>query len=348
MNMQAPAVDGGKTGARAQVALRYATGTTGAFVVSEAFGWTPNFIGAVLAGAFLANLPGRPPLKLGAVLVLVMAGSSSFSFILSSLLRGTPTVLFGLVGLCMLLGFHAVASGKPMLPILLALLSLIVIPVIAMQSPEAAGTVPTSLTRGMLLAMLAVWATYAVWPSPPPKAPPPPPLPATATPLTLALLSTAVLLPLMLAYMLFGWVDVFPVLISTLIIVLNFDVARGQQQALALVAGNFAGGMFAILLYALFQSTPSLPFLALLLFLVQMGFGRRIAAGGPLAGVAVVGCNGMLIIFGSALGSNTPVSGWIARVFQFALAGAFALGALQFAWYLVLNRRNRRARRGST
>jgi hypothetical protein len=187
-----------------------------------------------------------------------------------------------------------------------------------------------------------------VWPSPPPKAPPPPPLPATATPLTLALLSTAVLLPLMLAYMLFGWLDLFPVLISTLIIVLNFDVARGQQQALALVAGNFAGGMFAILLYALFQSTPSLPFLALLLFLVQMGFGRRIAAGGPLAGVAVVGCNGMLIIFGSALGSNTPVSGWIARVFQFALAGAFAVGALQFAWYLVLNRRNRRARRGST
>jgi hypothetical protein len=348
MSQRAPPAVGNPSGARAQMALRYATGTTGAFVVAELLQWTPSFLGALLAGSLLANLPGRPPLKLGAVLVLVVAGSSLFAFTISSLLRGTPAVLFGLVALCMLLAFHAVASGKPMLPFLLMLLSLAVIPVMSMLSPEAAGSVPGSLTRGMLLAMLAVWASYAVWPSPPPPSPPPPPLPATATPLTLALLSTAVVLPLMLAYMLFGWVDVFPVLVSTLILVLNFDVARGQQQAFGMIAGNFVGGIFGVLLYALFQTTPSLPFLALLLFLVLMGFGRRIAAGGPLAGIAIVGCNGMLIIFGSALGSNAPVSGWVARVFQFALAGAFALGALQFAWYVLLNRRYRRAPRGST
>ena len=253
-----------------------------------------------------------------------------------SVLHGLPSVLFGLVGLCIFVAFHAIASGKPALPLLFVLICLSVIPVIAMLSPVLAGDLPWALTRSIAVAMLAVWLAYAAWPVALPAVAAAPASPATATALTLAILSTAVVLPLMLAYMLLGWADALPVLIGTIMLVMTFDVARGRKQALGMVLGNFGGGLLGIGLYGLFQSTPSLPFLGLLLFLVLLGFGRRIAAGGPLAGVAVVACNGMLIIFGSAIGSNEPLSAWFARVFQFALAGAFAIGMLRLSWYFLV------------
>jgi hypothetical protein len=331
--------------APAQATLRFAAGASAAFVFTEAMQWTPNFLGAVLAAVLLANLPGRPPLKLGVVLVLVMAVSALLVFMASALLNGMPHVLFGLVGLCMLFAFFAIASGKSMLPFLLLLVCLAIIPVVAMISPSVAGPLAKSLARSMLVAMLAVWAAYAVWPRALPPAPAPVAQPLAASPLTLALLSTAVVLPLSLAYMLFGWTDSLPVLLGTVMMVMTFDVTRGRKQAAGMILGNLGGGMLGVVLYGVFQTTPSLPFLALLLFLALVPFGRIAAARDASAGVAVIACNGMLIIFGSALGSNAPLSSWIVRVLQFALAGAFAVGMLQIAWYFAFGPRGATARR---
>jgi hypothetical protein len=112
-----------------------------------------------------------------------------------------------------------------------------------------------------------------------------------------------------------------------------------------MILGNLGGGMLGIVLYGVFQTTPSLPFLALLLFLALVPFGRAAARRDASSGVAVIACNGMLIIFGAALGSNAPLSAWVARVFQFALAGAFAVGMLQLAWYFAFGPRGAAARR---
>ena len=57
-------------GATLHMILRFATGTAGAFIVSEAMGWYPSFLPPLLAGVLLANLPTAPPFKLGVVLIL--------------------------------------------------------------------------------------------------------------------------------------------------------------------------------------------------------------------------------------------------------------------------------------
>ena len=44
-----------------------------------------------------------------------------------------------------------------------------------------------------------------------------------------ALLSTAVVMPLMLVYLLFGLADVLPVIITTMLLVINFDLQRGRS-----------------------------------------------------------------------------------------------------------------------
>src|SRR5678815_2467603 len=102
-----------------------------------------------------------------------------------------------------------------------------------------------------------------------------------------------------------------------MVLVINFDLESGRSQAWARIVANLVGGLLGLLLHAVLLTTPSLPFMALLMFPVLLGFGRRIAAGGAAAQNAVVACNGMLIIFSSAIASGpSSLSLWLVRLFQ--------------------------------
>ncbi|MFL6593192.1 MAG: hypothetical protein ACJ8GK_10885, partial [Luteimonas sp.] len=89
------------------------------------------------------------------------------------------------------------------------------------------------------------------------------------------------------------------------------------------------GGVLGLLLYTVLLVAPSLWVLAALLFVVLLGFGQRIFGGGAAAPVAVLTCNAMLIILSLSLASGTgSLSLWLTRLFQFVLAGAFAVGMM--------------------
>lgn len=326
--------EGGQSDPALHAALRFATGVSAAFVLCELMQWSPSFIAPVLTAALLANLPMRPPPKLVLGLIITMSFAALFAFALASLLRGMPSVLFGAVALCMFLSFHAMASGRPALPALLMLICLATIPVVVMVAPAQASILPLAMIRGIAVALAMIWIVHLPWPHMAAPTPVPMAPPSEVTPVSQALLSTAVVLPLMLVYLLFGLADVLPVLIATVMLVVNFDLRRGRLQALAMILGNFAGGLLGLLMHTTLLTTPSLPFLAALLFLVLLGFGKRIAAGGPGAAVALIACNAMLIIFGSAIASGpASLTLWLVRLFQFALAGVFAVGMMHLVWH---------------
>jgi hypothetical protein len=317
------------TEARLHATLRFAVGATAAFVLCEALQWMPSFLGPLLTVALLANLPVRPSLKMSLVLVATMTLAALFAFALASLLRGTPTVLFGTLALIMFIAFHAIASGRPALPFLLLLICLATIPVIVMIAPAQSGAFPKALIRGMAVAVLVIAVVYLPWPLAPMASSAPQARPPAAAPLALALLSTAVVMPLMLVYLLFGLADALPVLITTVLLVITFDVQRGRQQAMAMILGNLVGGVLGLLLHTVLLVAPNLWVLAALLFVALLGFGQRIFAGGPAAPVAVLTCNAMLIILSLSIASGTgSLSLWLTRLFQFVLAGAFAVGMM--------------------
>lgn len=332
-----------RTEARAQgevnlhATLRFAVGVTAAFVVSEILRWAPSFLGPVLAAVLLTNLPMRPPLKMALGLMVVMTVTSLFAYAIASLFRQTPVVLFGLIGLGVFLAFLGIAKGRPPLPPLLLLISLATIPVVVMVAPAQAVVLPLALIRSMGVALLTIWVVYAVWPlTAAPKPPANAPVGMNA-PVAMALAGVAIVMPLMLAYLLFGLVDVLPVMIATVMLVANFDLQRGRMHALGMIVGNFAGGLLGLLMHTMLLTTPSLPFLAGLLLVVLLGFGQRVIAGGPSAGVAVLACNAMLIILSTAIASDTgSLSLWLTRVLQFALAGAFAVGMMTLAWHRAM------------
>lgn len=320
--------DGQVATAQQHALLRFAAGTTAAFVLSEAMGWYPSFLAPLLAAMLLANVPAALPVKAGLALMIVQAGGAFAAFTLASLLIQGPFVLFGVVGLVLFACFANLARGAAMLPILLILVAFATIPIVTLASPQQAGALPLAFARSMAVAVCMVWAAHALLPKTA-AAQPPAPVVALEWPVARAVVSTAIVLPLMLVFLLYAITDALPVIITTVVLVTTFDPRRGATQAAAMMLGNFIGGASAAIALAALQLAPSLVTLALITFLIGSLFASRIGRGGPGGAVSLVTYNQAMVMFGLALlpgGADTGL--WMTRLFQFGLAGMFAVGMM--------------------
>jgi hypothetical protein len=318
--------------ARLHAVLRFGTGVTVAFVLAEAMGWGPTFLPSVLVAVLLANLPFSPPLKLGLALVGLMAASALIAFLLPSLLSEAPQILVGALAVVVFVAFTAMAHGRAKLQATFLLLCISTIPVIAIIAPEQAGIMPIAMVRGMAVALLIIWCMHALWPKVVPPAAPPVPT-TVASPVKSALVGTAVVMPLMLVYLLLGLANALPVLVTTVLLVANFDPQQGAMQGLAMIIGNLIGGLIGLMAYMLLAVIPSLITLAVIIFLIATAFAIHIDKGGPRAAIALLTCNSTLIILSTAIANPSSSSGvWITRLLQFALACAFAISMMILVW----------------
>ena len=325
------AIDPAET-ARLHFIFRFSFGTTAAFVVCEWMGWQPSALAPVLTGVLLANLPVSPPPKVGFALVIVMGIAAWSAFFLTLLLGQTPSLLFGVIGLIMFLAFAGLAQEKAQLPLTLLLMCISVVPVVTLTISEYAGIFSGLLVKAMALAVIFTWISFAIWPLPSPKSPDPPAAPLDL-PLAAAALGTVIVLPLMLAYMLFGLIDAIPVLLTTVLLVAKMEEERGAASGWAKLIGNFLGGFVAVAAFYLLALAPSLVSLALITFIIGVGFAVQIAKGGVRGGNALLAYNATMVIFGLALLKGPSNSGtWGARVVQFAIATIFAVGMMRLLW----------------
>jgi hypothetical protein len=220
-----------------------------------------------------------------------------------------------------------------------------VVPVVTLTVSQYSGILPGLLVKAMALAVIFTWIGFAIWPLPPPKKPDPP-APPVESPAAAALIGTAIVLPLMLVYLLFGITDAIPVLLTTVLLVAKMEEERGAASGWAKLIGNFRGGFVAVAAYYLLWVAPSLASLALITFLIGVGFAQQIVKGGVRGGNALLAYNATMVIFGLALLKGPANSGtWGARVVQFAIATIFAVGMMRLL--MPLARRSRRARPAS-
>ncbi|HEY6644061.1 DUF2955 domain-containing protein [Povalibacter sp.] len=334
MNNESSAHSAAFDPARSHATLRFAFGITVALVACELLQWAPTFLAPALVGVVLANVPIRPPLKIAVGLLAIVSISALIALVLSSALLPLPLILFGVAALVVFRTLYAIAEGKSRVVALFLLICVTTIPVIALESPAAAGSFAYALVRATLLAIVIVWISYLFWPrvQPPRSAAKVVPLPADWR-LRSALLGMAILTPLMLMYMLFGLTNALPVLIATTMIVMNLDFQGGRMQAMALVAGNVAGGIMALIVYVLLATESSLISLTLVIALMGLAYGWRISAGDRMAPVVLVACNATLIVLSSSLMSDQGTFAvWVARLSQFVFAGAFAIGMMTLMW----------------
>jgi hypothetical protein len=313
--------------------LRFSTGITIAFILSEAMGWSPTFLAPVLFAVLATSIPVAPPLKMGLGLFLIMAATATLAFLLSTLLQGTPHILVGAIAVLVFVAFAAIAQGRGKLPATFLLLCISTIPVLAIVAPAQAGVMPLAMARSMAVGVLVLWCMHAIWPKVAAGTAPPPPAIPNAAPLQAALVGTAVVMPVMLIYLLFGLADALPVLVTVVMLITAFDPRQGAMQGLGMIMGNLVGGLVALMAFFLLSLAPSLPTLGLITFLMTSVFAIRIDQGGSGAALALLTCNSSLIILSTAIADPMSSSGvWATRLFQFALACLFAIGMMSVVW----------------
>ena len=307
--------------------LRFAVGTTGAFVLSEAMGWNPTFLAPLLAAVLIAKLPASPPLKVGLGLVVVQAAGAYAAYALTALMHETPTVLFGAIAVIILLCFANLARGRGYLPLLQVLISFATIPVVTMLAPQEASPLPFAFARAIAVAVMFLWVVHYFWPKLGSVEPPPPAV-TLEDPIRLALTGTAIVMPLMLVYLMYSIADALPILITTLVLIINFDPQKSSVQSVAMVIANFLGGMVALVAHSILLVAPSLATFALVVFVISALFGVQINRGGSSGAVALVTFNQSIVMFGLALTKDSGLGVWGTRLFQFMIAGVFAVGMM--------------------
>jgi hypothetical protein len=312
--------------------LRLGVGVTASFLLCESLQWTPTFLAPVLFAFLLTNIPFCPPPKAGVALVLAMTLAATTAFILSSALAHAPQILTGAIGLIVFASFSLMARGRAKLPAIFMLLCIALIPVITMVAPAQAGVLPWAMVRGVTIAVLLLYGTYAIWPTVVPPAPPPPAA-DVASPTKTALLVTAIVMPLILAFLMFGLTDALPVLSTSILLVATFETQRGAMQGLAMIVGNLKGGFVGVLAFLALAIFPSLTTLSLITFAIALMFALQVDKGGATGAIAVISLNTYLIILSTALASGPTSSGiWVVRVMQFVLASLFAVGMMSLFW----------------
>ena len=131
----------------------------------------------------------------------------------------------------------------------------------------------------------------------------------------------------MLAYWLFGLSDAMPVLLQVVLLVSKMEEERSKASAGTKLAANFLGGFVGLAAYMILGIAPTLVTFALIVFLLSLWFGVRIAQGGAAGSNAELGFNATMIIFGIfILKSDANAGAWSARIVQFVIGCSFAIG----------------------
>ncbi len=143
----------------------------------------------------------------------------------------------------------------------------------------------------------------------------------------LALANAAVLMSLVIYFML-TLSPVSIVAVLTVISILRQPADLGGGTATGLILGNVVGGLAATVAYVLVTLLPTPAFLLLVVLLVGLVFGDRIARGGALAPTYTAGLMTFLIVLGLGLSPLPQDSGtlFIARVFDVMVAAIYAIG----------------------
>jgi hypothetical protein len=114
----------------------------------------------------LVKLQRPPSLAQGLVFLVLIALSTGIVMVITAALLGNPAVLVLAITLLIYLSFYAHRRGAPELVTLLLQISAVVFPTVAGLSPDGAGAFAATLMSAGVVALIAVWAAHAAFPTP--------------------------------------------------------------------------------------------------------------------------------------------------------------------------------------
>lgn len=317
-----------------RVVLRLAFAATFAFGIAAVRDWEFSFLAPMLAVQILAATPACPNFRQGATIPLVIFLSTNIALGASTLLMGAPIVLLAAVGVVVCWSFYGQRRGAPAIAVLLVQIAFCCVPLIATISLDVARDFSDFLLWSSIAAIITIWIAYALFPTPPSTAqaggaPAPIALPP-AHAAQVAISDTLVLLPLLATFIVRGDINNIVILMITINLLREIELAHSRRLALAILLANLLGGVLAVLAHQFILLSDSLLLFLLTVLLAGLWFGGRLVRGGPMAPVYALAFGTFLLILGLAI---TPLPGgaeelFTVRISKIVLASLYAIGAL--------------------
>jgi hypothetical protein len=313
--------------------FRFAGGVTLAVGLALGFAWPLGFLTPVLVAKLLGTPGFRPSWRVGLGMLAGITGGFGLGLAIALFLTPYPLLALLGVGFALFRVFHASAGGASPFGVTMLLLGLTLLPLVVMESPALAVDFAGGFLLLGALAMALVGLAHGLWPDP---ATPgsegasqaPPPLDPREQ-LRQALISTAVVLPLLVVFFTLKLTGSVLVLAFVAILAQQPGLRAGLRSGAALLVGNLLGGLAAILCYELLVAVPLFGFLLVLTLLAALLFGERILGGDPRAALAGMAFSTFLILLGSSTAptGDDADAGFYGRIFQVFLAALYVVGA---------------------
>jgi hypothetical protein len=309
------------------LALRISFGTLLGFVLSAVFRLDLFFLPSLLAVQMLASIRRPPSLAQGAGIFFLIALLSVITLVVSSAFTRQPLIYVTLTGLILFFGFLLDSAGKAM-PATFVLMLGATIPLVVVQSSEAATILSIELTAATAIALLTVWAVFAAFPSTASASSTSDSQPASPR---AALTNLLLLVPVLLLFL-------FDSNLSLVVVIVIVNIVRQRQRgmasqiALGLLFGNVLGGVLATIAYFLVSIRSGPIFFLLIVLLVGLTLGGRGAVAGTKAPVYTVALASFVILLGLGISPLPSETGslFVERLINVLLAGVYAVSAIAF------------------
>lgn len=307
-------------------AFRIAFAASVGFTLGQVLGWDFPFVPALFAVQLLTASKSLNLRQALGFVVLMVAGCL-LSVLIAQVFLDTPLVLILVIALLIFYAFLMLAKGQAVPVANVLLITVSVVPLVAVTSIELAYGLVYTLIAGSILAVLLVFLAYAFFPAREQANQVANPPAEEGFPVGAALANTAALMSLVILFISSGSA-VSVIIIMTAITILRQPPIAGHGAAYGFVMGNIAGGLAATAASLLVVLLPSPAFLLLVVLLFGLLFGAKIAEGGDLAPLYIVGLVTFLIVLGFGLAPLPGDSGsfFITRVINVLIAAIYTIG----------------------
>ena len=325
------------------LAFRIAFAVAVGLTLGHVLGWDFPFLPPLFAVQLLTGSQSLNVKQAIGFVVLMMAGCV-LGILIAQAFVETPAVLILVIGLIIFFAFLMLARAQAVPVANVLLITVSIVPLVAVSSIEIAYGLVYTLIAGSILAVVLVFLAYAFFPARGQTNVAAPPA-EERFPVSAALANAAVLMSFVMLFV-FSGSPVSVIMIMTAITLLRQPAVAGHGAASGFIMGNVVGGLAATAAYLLVAWFPSPAFLLLVVLLFGLFFGAKIAESTNRAPIYVVGLVTFLIVLGIGLAPLPSDSGtvFVSRVFNVVIAAAYTIGvASVLRWLLRVQEDQHRA-----
>jgi len=301
--------------------LRYACGSAIIMMVALGFDYQLAYFTPVLALNFLAPTAKAPTLKSSAAFLLSVATASLTAIVFTRIFLNYPLVFLPLLALILFHLYYTTAL-QPMKVWLI--ISLLLVPMMSLQSAHLGSVVAVNLFFNALMAMLLVWVIYLIFPWREPVTTGNHQVkteqPSSRQRFISAVIKSLVVTPVLVVFFVFGWSDSLLVLFFIAILSMNPATAN-KKTGIAMILANLGGGLAAIIVFNLLTAATSYIYSGVLTLLVGLLFGNGLFSHKPTSPLFGMAFSTFLLILGNviSLAGEAGDIVWV-RILQIGIA----------------------------